>query len=1495
MTGRLRIASPGQRDMCMVSEMAPQSPAYSGASLHRVRGDIDVERLRRAEQGLVDSHDSLRTTFEWSEEHLIRNVHEHVDAFVDVVSAEGWDDERLFRAIDARANDPLDPVSGPLFRCTLFRRSATESYLLHTWHHAVLDGFSWGLAFEELLARYEERSVDAPKVTYDDFVDWERSRFLGAEGERQIAYWRETLANAPRIDLPTDRPRPRTSKWEGASTCFTLDADLVERLRAVSTANDTTLFATMLAALKVLVVRHTGHQDVVIACPAVRSTVKLARLLGQSANALLVRSTVVPDEPFTKALARTRSALSDALTHRHVPLSMLVEPAKLRTPGRRAPFDVLFSFTAWPDTWEPSDGRRPARAGVLYDTGLSRRVGSLDLTLMWADRRGSTCDLELQIVSLAKGLTGYLRYDTELFDVSTAETLLARYVGVLEAIANSPSIPVDRIPMATADERRKMLTEWNDTRHEVSEKRLIHEIFEAQAQRTPNAIALELEGERLTYAELDAAANQLANELRRRGVKVGEVVAICMERSIEMFIALYGVLKAGAAFAPLDPSHPPARLDFLARDLETRFVLVTRATAASLGDASKAFVVDRHELAGSSAKPNVSITDEHLVYVMYTSGSTGTPKGVMNVHAGLRNYILWSQSRFPMGPDDVVLQKTPYTFDVSIWEIFWPLTFGARLVIAKPDGHKDPQYLMETVRERKVTVLNFVPSMLATLLETCEPHSTPSLRRVFMSGEALSRSIQDRFFERFDCELHNVYGPTEASIEVTHWQCKPDAPPGDVPIGRPIWNTQIYILDAALEPTPPGVAGELYIAGRPLALGYWKRPELTAEKFIPNPFSAKPGERMYRTGDLARWRRDGLIEYLGRIDYQVKVHGVRMELGEIEAALTAHPTVSSAVVTVAGPSITDRKLVAYVVPSSGARIEVAELKDSLLRTLPQYMVPNAFIVLDAFPLTTSGKVDRKALPVPDFSSAGADYVAPRDATEEVLAGIFADLLGIERVGVHDDFFALGGHSLLAARVVSRIRSALGAALSIQTVFEAPTVATLAERCGAPASTGTRQASTLVRRSEANEATTSFEEDFLFRWEKRRKPSAVWNHGERIVLEGHLDPELLEEAFRRTLQRQESLRRTFDRRVQDGAPRLCQPADVPFERITNASATEEGAQKAIHEWCTQPFAFDGTPLIRCALFRHDATRHSLVLTWHQIVHDRDRASARILTEELAAHYAGLVERRPPQLAELSVGYLDYAAWTRSFYQSDAGLRDVEAARGRLAGAEPVAIGTPPATSPLTPEETTELFDLDVATSRRFENMCRARSTTRFMAFLAAVATVLRRTAGQDDLVISVLRKFRQQRQELAALTGRFMSPVPVRIDLAGTRSWADVLMRSRRATLDAFSEAGPTPASLVYETDSPYDHPLGTVLVNDMGGGEKPAPFVMGGVSWMGTQVLLKLGARTSLLFGVATTPEGQNRFVVTGALERFEPPAVRKLAQDLQSVVMEMIREASSD
>jgi amino acid adenylation domain-containing protein len=806
----------------------------------------------------------------------------------------------------------------------------------------------------------------------------------------------------------------------------------MDALRGLARRGQVTLFTTLLSGFTLLLARYGRQEDLLVGMPvANRDRADFDNIVGLFVNTLVLRADLSGRPSTSQLLASMRDVCLDAVAHGDMPLDHLVEAMQPQRDMSRNPlFQVMFA-------------QQSAPQGALKLEGITVRP-------LIVHAGGALFDLTLQVEETAGGLNAVFEYATDLFDEPTIARLANHWRQLLAAMLASPERNVWELPMLAEAERQQLLVEWNDTAVVYpGHDQCLHQLIEAQAVRTPEQVALVCEDQQLTYAELNQRADQVAHHLQRRGVGPDVLVGLFAERSLEMVVGLLGILKAGGAYVPMDPEYPADRIAFMLEDAGINILLTQAHTKSHLPPNPAQTICLDHEGKTIARHDGTVVRDQttprNLAYMIYTSGSTGRPKGALNTHQGVCNRLLWMQDRYQLTPADSVLQKTPCSFDVSVWEFFWPLLAGARLVLARPGGHRDPAYLARLIREEEITVMHFVPSMLRAFLTEPTVANCTTLRHVICSGEALPHDLQEQFFARMSCELHNLYGPTEAAVDVTHWTCQRHSEARIVPIGRPVANTQIYILDDALNPVPIGAAGELYIGGVQVGRGYHNRPELTAQKFVGDPFSNDPDARLYRTGDLARWLPDGNIDYLGRIDSQVKVRGFRIELGEIEQVLVADGRVKEAVVVASDDPDGDKRLVAYYVARPDRRVDAGELGNALKEKLPEYMVPSYFVELESFPLTPNGKLDRKALPAPSREHLPSlhEFVRPHTETEIALAVIWSEVLKVERVGCKDNFFDLGGYSLLAIKTLARIRDVFAVDLPMRTLFEKPVLSDLA--------------------------------------------------------------------------------------------------------------------------------------------------------------------------------------------------------------------------------------------------------------------------------------------------------------------------------------------------------------------------------------------------------------------------------------------------------------------
>ncbi|WP_280440189.1 non-ribosomal peptide synthetase, partial [Nocardia cyriacigeorgica] len=1388
----------------------------------RLSGDLDVAALQVAVIDVIDRHESLRTVFPETSAGPVQVVLDAAQIVPDLTPIPVTEHNLIDHLVEL-ASMAFDVTSEVPLHARLFEINETEYVLGMVVHHISADGWSMGPLARDVMVAYAARtSWEAPAwsalpVQYADYALWQRE-VLGSEDDpnslisNQIRYWSRELADLPdELVLPSDRPRPAAASYRGGTYPFVISGETQRALVELGRRHNASLFMVMHSALAVLLARLSGTSDIAIGTPvAGRGEAALDDLIGMFVNTLVLRTEVDGAAGFDELLARARETDLHAFAHADVPFERLVEvlnPA--RSQARHPLFQVMLTF-------------QNTRQASLELPGLS--VNGIDY-----DARLAKFDLQLTLsetqdeLGEAAGMSAEFSYALDLFDESTVAEFANRLDRVLAAITADPTIAIGDIDLLAADERAKVLTDWNDTTRPVPEATLVS-LFEQQAAATPDAVALVFEDEQLTYAEFAGRVHQLARRLLADGVGADSLVALAIRRSVDLVVAMYAVLETGAGYVPIDPDQPADRIDY---ELDTARPAVVLTTTRDEFTAASAplLEVDALDLSAFDTAP---ITDAErarpilgasTAYVIFTSGSTGRPKGVAVSHAAIVNRLLWMQHEYPIDADDAVLQKTPATFDVSVWEFFWPLQTGARLVVAKPDGHRDPVYLARIIAEQGITTAHFVPSMLSVFVATLGNDNgdaaalpAPRLRQVFASGEALPAPTAQRLRELTGARLHNLYGPTEAAVDVTYHEAT-DADTVSVPIGRPVWNTRVFVLDARLRPVAPGIAGELYLAGDQLALGYLGRADLTSDRFVANPYGA-PGERMYRTGDLVTWTRAGELEYLGRTDFQVKLRGLRIELGEIEAALLAQPGIAQSVVVVRADAHSGDQLVGYVVREADAVIDPDAVKAALAATLPGYMIPAALVVLDAFPVNASGKLDRKALPAPKFEAKA--FRAPSTPIEEIVAEVFADLLGVGRVGVDDDFFELGGNSLVATQVVARLSAALDTQVGVRTLFEAPTVGALAARMESHAGSGARQALTEQVRPE--HPPLSLAQQRMWFLNRFDADSAANNIPAAVRLQGVLDLDALRGAVSDVIVRHESLRTIYP--SHDGvAYQRVLPSTRAIPELDMVALGEHEIGSALYEFASRGYDVTSELPVRLRLFQLAEQDFVLAVVVHHIA--ADGFSMRPLVRDLMTAYVARTASVEPGWPPLAVQYIDYALWQREALGSEEDptsliSEQLDYWRTALAGLpDELRLAGRPRPAVASYGAGTHRFRVPGALIEELNQVAHSTGTTLFMVVHGAFAALLARLSGTDDIAIGIPVAGRGE-QALDDLVGMFVNTLVLRTEVDPAQSFGELLAQVRERDLAAFAHAD-VPFERLVEVLNPARsqarHPLFQVMLS----------------------------------------------------------------------------------
>ncbi|MGD0555204.1 MAG: amino acid adenylation domain-containing protein, partial [Streptosporangiaceae bacterium] len=1377
-----------QLRLWFLAQLEGPSATYNASLALRLDGDLDAAALGAALGDVAGRHEVLRTVFAEADGQPYQRVLDGGEP--------GWGLETApvagAEVVERIAGEPFDLAVQVPVRARLLAAGPRAHVLVLVIHHIATDGWSMGVLTRDLSVAYAARLAgrapgwDPLPVQYADYAIWQRELLGSAEDPgsllaQQVAWWRQMLAGAPaELGLPADRPRPAAASHRGHAVWFQVPADAHRRLAGLAQEQGVTLFMVIQAALAVLLCKLGAGEDIPVgAAVAGRTDEALDDLVGFFVNTLVLRTDVSGDPSFAELLGRVREFWLGALEHQDVPFERLVEDlAPSRSLARHPLFQVMVTL----HNTAPAAAVLPGlRISDLPSGELPARF-DLEVTLTEArDGQG-----------MPAGLHGGLIAAADLFGRESAEAIAARFTRLLAVVAADPRSRLRQVPVLGEAERTQIVQQWNETEAPAPETTL-PELFGQQAALNPDAAAVACGDTSVSYGELNARANRLARLLVLRGVGPESVVAVVMDRSAELVTALLAVLKAGAAYLPVDPTYPAERVAFMLADASPQCVLTAGRPAEGGQDRYGVPVLALDGPGGAAGELAAGdVTDgertaplrpAHPAYVIYTSGSTGVPKAVAVPHAGIVNRLTWMQAEYGLGAGDRVLQKTPVSFDVSVWELFWPLLEGARVVLARPGGHQDPRYLSGLIGRAGITTVHFVPSMLEAFASQADPRQCGSLRRVICSGEVLPTHLAEQFAGRFTGGLHNLYGPTETSVDSTAWSW--DGGSGPPPIGAPIANTRVYVLDTYLDPVPAGVTGELYIAGAGLARGYLHRAGLTAERFLACPFGG-PGQRMYRTGDLAKWQPDGQLMFAGRADEQVKIRGFRIEPGEVQAVLAGCPAVAQAAVTARTDAPGGTRLVGYVVPAvgqDGTGGLAAAVREHAAARLPEYLVPAAIVVLEALPVTPSGKLDKAALPAPDYAVGSGAGRGPATVVEELVCGLFAGVLGVERVGPEDDFFALGGHSLLAVRLVSRVRAVLGAELAVRAVFEAPTPAGLAAWLDqAPAAR-----MPLVPQPRPGRVPVSFAQQRLWFIAQLEGPSALYNTPLAMRLDGDLRIRALEAALADVIARHEVLRTVFP--AEGGQPyqQVLGLAELGWQLPVTPVA--EGDLRAVMaEITAEPFDLGTDIPVRARLLGAGPETHVLVLVIHHIA--IDGWSIGILARDLGTAYTARREGRVPGWGPLPVQYADYAIWQREFLGSEDDPDSLLAGqvtwwRGALAGA-PAELDLPTdRPRPALPSHGSHEvpFQVHAKTLAGLAALARSRGVTLFMVVQAGLAVLLSRLGAGEDIPAGTPVAGRTD-EALDELVGFFVNTLVLRTDVSGDPSFADLLGRVREFWLMA---------------------------------------------------------------------------------------------------------------
>ena len=1377
-----------QQRLWFLQQLEPSSSRYHITWALQLYGPLQVEALQRALTTILERHETLRTCFVTNEgipQPVIARV-ENFELQITDLRDSNKQEETLKVLLKQASQQPFNLISDPMMRAALICLGEETHLLQIVMHHIATDGWSMDVFRKELGLLYEAYSKGEPNplpelsIHYSDFAHWQRQWLAGEVLENQLSYWKQQLSGAPPLlELPTDFPRPTQPSYQGARVAFTIPRSVTQALKALSQKTNATLFMTLLAAFNTLLYRYTQQTDIVIGSPiANRNHAELEHLVGFFANTLALRTDLSDNPNFYELLKRVRKVSLDAYAHQSLPFEKLIEELQPERSLSYSPiFQVLFVLQ-----------NAPQSAFNLENLSMQTRpVGNTTAKF----------DLTLSIREQEEALGGVIEYSLDLFEAETIQRLIGHFQTLLSGIINNPTQKVASLPLVSVPERQQLVLTGPHTQKNYPLHLCIHQLVEAQAERTPDRIAVTFECQQLTYAELNTRANQLARYLQTFHIGPESLVGIALDRSLDMLVGLLGILKAGGAYVPLDPSYPQERLDYMV-DHSGLTVLVTQPAYAARFAAHAIQVIDiERDLTAMrschATNPVSGVTDANLAYVIYTSGSTGKPKGVQIEHQAVVNFLYSTAQQPGLTAQDRLLAVTTISFDIAVLELYLPLTRGAQIVLASRAVAVNGMALSALMTQSEATVMQATPATWQLLLSTGW-QGQPGLK-MLCGGEALSRDLANALLQRGQ-ELWNLYGPTEATV----WAAAHRVLPGNtaVPLSGPLTNTQLYVLSTADETgtvhfAPMGVPGELYIGGIGLARGYLNQPELTQTRFIPNPFSGEPHARLYKTGDLARLKPNSTLEFLGRIDHQVKLRGYRIELGEIASALGRHPTIRQCAVLVREDNIGSKQLIAYMLLSQDESEQpeqlIQEYRAFLRQALPDYMIPSLFVTLESLPLTPNGKMDRKALQQLEINHAvpAVEGVAPRTALEAALAVIWGEVLKLDDIGIHNNFFELGGHSLLAAQVMSRMRQQLSLELPLRHLFEYPTIAELAQWIEHE---GREVAGTLppiVRRPESGPAPLSFAQQRLWFLQQLEPGDSRYHITWAMQLHGPLNLQALHQALKTILERHDTLRTAFI--ANEGIPQQVITNADRFElSITDLSQAEQPEAvltTLLKDTSQQSFNLATDLMMRAALFRLGDEAHVLQIVMHHIA--TDGWSMDIFGQELSLLYQAYVTENPNPLPQLPIQYGDFAHWQRQWLCGDVLEKEIAYWKQQLSDA-PSQLELPtdfPRPAQPSYQGARVAFTIPRSVTQALKALSQKTNATLFMTLLAAFNTLLYRYTQQTDIVVGSPIANRNH-AELENLIGFFANTLALRTDLSDNPNFYELLKRVRKVSLDAYA-------------------------------------------------------------------------------------------------------------
>lgn len=1178
-------------------------------------------------------------------------IHGYQEISFEEIKCNGLSSDEIKSKVRQSYKNPFDLENGPIFKVCIFKVDDDDNILLINMHHICSDGWSIGIILDELSQLYSSETdgekADLPEIkfSYSDYIRHQHELIKSDAGVKLLEYWKNELSgDLPVLNLPADRSRPPVQSYIGNTEYFFPDKEIITSLKNLSRQEGTTLFVILHTAFQILLHKYSGQDEIIIGSPtAGRNKTDFDKIVGYFINPVSIKGQFSKDLTFKSLLKQIKKKVLDAISNQDFPFPVLVEKLLHKRDASRAPvFQTFFGLQKVQGNSEIQELLVPGNKNVKV------QFGKLILEQYELSQQEGQFDLLLEFFEGENLFAGVFKYNSEIFDAGRIVRMSEHFTKLLSSITSKPDQKISEIEILSDSEKNIILNEWNNTEVNYKTSSLLPGLITSQASSTPDAIAVEIENDSLTYKELDILTNRLASYLIKNGVKPDSFVGVYIERSLEMIIALLGIIKSGGAYVPIDPSYPKERIDYMVNDSKVKIVLSKKETAANVSFENIQVInldTDIEKIKMESAEnPGIILQPDNLAYMIYTSGSTGKPKGAMNTHIAILNRLLWMKDYLKISKDDNIFQKTSFSFDVSVWEFFLPLISGSKLVFAKPDGHKETDYLVNEIISKNITVMHFVPSMLQIFLADENVEKCVSLKKVICSGEELTVSLQNLFFTKFkNTELHNLYGPTEAAVDVTYWKCEKESKLNIVPIGKPVANTKIYILDPDLNLLPSGIPGELHIGGVQVGKGYFNREELTAEKFIKDPFSPDSNARLYKTGDLTRYLQDGNIEYMGRIDNQIKIRGFRIELGEIEFILNQFKGIQEAVVIVKEIKQGDKRLTGFLVPEKECNINISDLRNFMKEKLPEYMIPSQFIILEKLPLSQNGKADRNKLLSHEFSrdELQSEYKPATKPAEEILVKIWSEVLSVEKVGVNDNFFELGGDSIISIQIIFKAAKE-GLSITTKQMFQFQTIADLVSVIDTDI------------KSKADQSIVTGEIPLtpIQHWffEQNLPSPEHFNHSVLFNVPKDLNKTYLEEALKEIIKHHDALRLEFKKEgsewKQFNSPYKESSNVFSYEDLSNESSDNLSDKiKDDISKLQKEFKFSESPLIKIKLYKTPEEKDDklLIIVHHLSI---DGISWRILFEDLFTAYTQLSTGGSLKLADKTSSF---KAWSNKLIE------------------------------------------------------------------------------------------------------------------------------------------------------------------------------------------------------------------------------------------------------